>query len=59
MHGVLELCLFCFVQVLSRDLVRALQGEWPTLELEHVILHMDNTLSHTAHSMQLVISLRN
>ena len=48
MQGVLELYLFCFVQVLSRDLVRALQGEWPTLELDQALLHMDATPSHTA-----------
>ncbi len=45
------------LQVLRRDLVRAIRKKRPQLDLERVILHQDNAPGHRAGSTQLEISL--
>lgn len=57
MHSIIDVLLLHLIQVLRRDLIRALRKKRPEIELDKFLLHQDNAPAHTATSTQLEIDL--
>ena len=56
-YAVLQMCSFVSLQVLRRDLVKAMRRKRPGLDFDQVILHQDNAPPHRAQSTLLDIDL--